>query len=172
MKLGLKRGTVALEQYDPEWIRAFESEKVALEKLLGDNIFDIEHIGSTSIPGLTAKPIIDMLIGMKSMTDLPKLESILERAGYEYRPNGSDEFQALFVSGPEELRTHYLHFTEVGSSTWRDDLAFRDYLRTHPEARIEYENLKKGLAAKYKDDRVNYTASKEEFIKGILAMQG
>lgn len=169
LEIGLKRGTVVLREYDPEWAHVFELEKSFLVNLLGKDCLAIEHIGSTAVPGLAAKPIIDMLMGVRSLADVSELSPVLEKNGYEYRENGSDDKQVLFVKGPEEKRTHYLHIMEFGGPMWRNDLAFRDYLRTHPEAAVQYQSLKQELASKYKDDRTNYTKGKEDFIGEILA---
>lgn len=167
-KIGLKRGTVILEKHHQEWSEAFEAENESLKNLLGDLALDIQHVGSTSVPGLVAKPIIDMLMAVKSLEEVQSIRPLLENAGYEYRENGSDQDQVLFVKGPEELRTHYLHITKLGSSVWKNDLAFRDYLRSHPEAVAEYEKLKKELASKHADNRTEYTTGKDAFIKSIL----
>ncbi|HEY4486232.1 MAG TPA: GrpB family protein [Candidatus Paceibacterota bacterium] len=169
-KIGLKRGTVVLEKHHQEWAEAFGVEKESLKNLLKNSVLDIQHIGSTSIPGLVAKPIIDMLMAVKSLEKVKNIRSLLESAGYEYRENGPNEDQVLFVKGPEELRTHYLHITELNSSVWQNDLAFRDYLRSHPKTVTEYENLKNDLASKYADKRGEYTSGKNTFIKSVLRL--
>lgn len=166
--IGLRRGTVILKKHHQEWADAFELERRNLQNLLGDTALDIQHIGSTSIPGLAAKPIIDMLMAVESLSVVENIRSALENAGYEYRGNGSDDRQILFAKGPEELRTHYLHITEHGGPVWNNDLAFRDYLRTHPKTISAYEKLKEELAIQYADKREDYTAGKAEFIQSIL----
>lgn len=167
-KIGLKRGTVVLKKHHAEWTEAFEAEKEFLKKLLGNVVIDIQHIGSTAVFGLAAKPIIDMLMGVQSLSDVTHIHPLLENAGYEYRENGSDDTQVLFVKGPEELRTHYLHITEFESPVWNNDLAFRNYLRTHPNTAQEYEKLKERLASQYTESRKDYTTGKKEFIQSIL----
>lgn len=167
-KIGLKRGTVILQKHHEEWSAAFEEEKKFLKNLLGAVALDIQHIGSTAIAGLAAKPIIDMLIAVKSLEEVKKIRPLLENAGYEYRENGSNEDQVLFVKGPEELRTHYLHISEPESAVWQNDLTFRDYLRSHPEAALEYEKLKNDLMARYAENRAEYTSGKDAFITSIL----
>ncbi len=166
--IGLKRGTVILKKHHQEWGNAFEFERDNLQNLLGDIVLDIQHIGSTSIPGLAAKPIIDILMAVESLSIVENIRSTLEGVGYEYRENGSDDNQILFVKGSEELRTHYLHVTEYEGLIWKNDLTFRDYLRIHPEAVSAYEQLKKELAIQYADKRESYTAGKSEFIQSIL----
>ena len=94
-KIGLKRGTVVLEKHHQEWAEAFGVEKESLKNLLKNSVLDIQHIGSTSIPGLVAKPIIDMLMAVKSLEKVKNIRSLLESAGYEYRENGSDNIQVL-----------------------------------------------------------------------------
>jgi len=167
-KIGLKRGAVVLKQHHQEWARAFEVEKEFLQNLLGSFALEIEHIGSTAVQGLAAKPIIDILLAVKSLAYISDIRPLLERAGYEYRKNGSDGAQVLFVKGPEEQRTHYLHITEVGSSVWENDIVFRNYLRTHPKSIEEYTKLKENLASQYADKREQYTAGKKDFIKKII----
>lgn len=166
--LGLKRGTVRLLPYQKEWGGAFEEEKENLEKLLRDVVVDIQHVGSTAIPGLSAKPIIDMLMAVSSLSVIQKIRDTLEGAGYQYRENGSDEVQVLFVKGSEENRTHYLHITELGSQEWKNSLAFRDYLRAHPEEVERYESLKQKLAKLYPNDRREYTKAKKDFFERIF----
>lgn len=169
-KIGLKRGTVVLQKYHQEWAEAFKVETDSLKKLLGDTALDIQHIGSTSIPGLAAKPIIDMLMAVRSLKEVQNIRPLLDGAGYKYRENGSNEDQILFVKGPEELRTHYLHITELDSPVWQHDLTFRNYLRSHPEVVTEYEQFKNELALKYADNRGEYTAGKDVFIKSVLRL--
>jgi GrpB-like predicted nucleotidyltransferase (UPF0157 family) len=167
--LGLKRGTVTLTKHHREWAAAFEEEKVNLEKLVGDVAVDIQHFGSTSIPDLSAKPVIDILMAVRSLRDVTKIRATLESAGYEYRDNGSDDMQVLFAKGPEVKRTHYLHVTALDSSGWKTPLAFRDYLRTHPDEVQRYEQLKQKLAARYSDNRAKYTAGKMDYFKEVFA---
>lgn len=171
--IGLKRGTVVLKRHHKEWRRAFEAEKTNLRKLLGDVIVDIQHIGSTAIPNLSAKPLIDMLIAARSPSQVGILRPILERNGYTYSENGpDDEARRLFVKGPEERRTHHLHITECGSPVWKRYIAFRDYLLSHPEDVRAYESLKQELARKHAGLREPYTKGKSVFIAGVLKKAG
>jgi GrpB-like predicted nucleotidyltransferase (UPF0157 family) len=166
--IGLKRGIVVLKNHHQEWEQAFEIERRSLRELFGDAAIDIQHIGSTSVPGLAAKPIVDILLVVRALPDVAVMRPRLESAGYEYRENGSDDLQILFAKGPQEKRTHYLHITEFGSSIWRKDLAFRDYLRSHPDSRAAYQQLKEELALQYGGQRAEYTARKRDFIASIL----
>lgn len=148
---------------------AFDAEKANLEKLLGDIVLDIQHTGSTAVPGLLAKPLIDMTMAVHTLSDAEKIRLILEANGYTYRENGpNDEMKRLFVKGPEEKRTHHLHVTELGSSVWRNDIAFRDWLLSHSEDVKRYEELKQNLAKEHADTREFYTKGKYSFIEKIL----
>jgi GrpB-like predicted nucleotidyltransferase (UPF0157 family) len=167
-KIGLKRGAVILKKHHKEWAIAFEKERANLKKRVGDVALDIQHVGSTSIPNLSAKPIVDILMAVLSLSDVSKIRVTLENMGYEYRENGSDDMQVLFVKGSEEKRTHYLHITEFESSEWKNSIAFRDYLRTHPEEVQCYEKLKQELAAQYSDNRGLYTIGKKDYFENVF----
>lgn len=167
-KIGLKRGTVVLEKHHEEWAREFKKEKKRLQKLLGETVLDIQHIGSTSIPNLSAKPIIDMLMGVRHFSDISKMQKVLENIGYEYRENGSSNVQVFFAKGPEKNRTHYLHITELGSSEWKNSIFFRNHLLLHSEEVKKYEKIKQKLAKQYSDKRDKYTSGKKDYIENIL----
>lgn len=167
-EIGLKRGTVILKRHRDSWGKDFEREKESLQELLGDIVADIQHIGSTAIPNLSAKPIIDILVGIRSWFDITKVRKLLENAGYEYRENGSTDEKVLFAKGAKEKRTHYIHITEVGSSVWQNDLSFRDYLLAYPKEVSRYEKLKQELAAKHAENRELYTKGKSDYIKSVL----
>lgn len=166
MPIGLKRGTVSLASNHEEWRQEFDKEKDTLQKLLGD--YPIEHIGSTAIPGLKAKPIIDMEMGVDDIKEVEKISPQLESLGYEFQPNGSDDRTKLYVKGPEENRTHYLHIDVYDSDTWKRDLYFRDYLIDHPASLKQYEELKEKLAEQYPNDRRKYSEGKKTFIESIV----
>lgn len=169
--IGLKRNRVKLSPYNPAWIVLFETEKSRLLQSLGNRVIDIQHIGSTSIPGIVAKPIIDISIGIKSMKNSRDFIPLLETLGYEYRPNfGGPNIQLLFVKGEEESRTHYLHLMKYNGEIWKDDLMFRDFLRENPKRAKEYAQLKQTLAKQFAEDRTKYTASKANFISETLKM--
>lgn len=169
--IGLKRGTVKLLPHNPKWSGVFEKERKKLSKALNDLVIDIQHIGSTSIPGIPAKPIIDISIGIKSMENSKNFIKIFEDLGYEYRPDfGGPTIQLLFVKGPEEKRTHYVHLMKYNGSIWKNDLAFRDYLRKNKKRAEQYASLKKELVKKFTDNRATYTASKTKFIHETIRM--
>ncbi len=166
--VGLKRGTVKLAPYDEMWPRLFEAEKERLLKALRGIIFEVEHIGSTAIPGLAAKPLIDMMASVKSLSDYKKAIEPLRELGYEYMPERVFADRVFFPKGPEENRTFHLNLVEKGSRQWDEALLFRDYLRTHPEERNEYQRLKERLAQTFAENREMYTKGKNEFISKVL----
>ncbi|MHA1463164.1 MAG: GrpB family protein [Candidatus Heimdallarchaeota archaeon] len=162
---------VIVEKYNPDWIDRFLHEKGSLLSALGSHIIDLEHIGSTSIFDLAAKPIIDILIGVKTLDDAEKCIPILEKMNYQYVP----EFEAIlperrYLRKPPRGEGHdvHLHITILGSDFWDRQLLFRNYLRIHSDARDKYSKLKKKLAKKYRNDREAYTNAKEEFILKTL----
>lgn len=175
---GLKRGTVRLEPHDPKWAELFEDEKQLFNNAFGDMIIAIEHIGSTSISGIPAKPIIDMNIGVSSLDVARAMKDGFERLGYEHRPvvpgHSAEglESQELYVKGPESRRTHYAHVTVYGSDYWTNDLQFRDYLRKNVDRAQEYADLKARLAHQYADNRRAYTNGKAPFIARTLEVAG
>lgn len=167
--LGVGRRMVFLKKRHKEWKEAFDTEKESLKKLLGGTVLDIQHIGSTAVPGLSAKPLLDMLMAVRSLSEVENIRPILEAHGYTYRENGPDGgVRRLFMKGPEESRTHHLHVTEHRSPFWKRSIALRDWLRLHPEDVKRYEILKGRLAEQYANDRESYTKGKHEFISAIL----
>jgi GrpB-like predicted nucleotidyltransferase (UPF0157 family) len=165
---GLKRGTVKLERYSPAWAADFATEKIGLEEVFGEMAVAIEHVGSTAVPGLAAKPIVDIEVGIKNFGDWHSFIKPLEAIGYMFMPERVKPDEVFLPKGSEEKRTHYLHITEFASDEWRKVIAFRDILRSDAELRQQYEDLKVGLARKYRDDRAAYSAAKVQFIIDAL----
>ena len=170
--IGLKRGTVKLVQHNPSWKKFFEDEKRRLEErfhgwILGYDI-KIEHIGSTAIPGIDSKPIIDILIGVKDLEDIHWTIELLEKLGYKLIPQACEIDKLFFALGDDAKRTHHVHVTAYGNDRWKNDLIFRDYLRSHPDIAKKYDRLKKELSEKYPNDRKSYTEDKEQFIQSVL----
>ena len=165
--MGLKVGTVKVEKYDPIWKEMFNQEKVNLEKAFKEVAIEIEHIGSTSVEGLSSKPIIDIAVAVKKLSDFEKVKSSFEKEPYSIKQDSvSDEI--LIRKGSEENRTHFIHVMEIDSKRYQDTIIFRNYLRNDKEVLKEYEDLKNKLAEKYADDRKLYTASKNEFIQKVI----
>ena len=163
--IGLRRGIVKLSPHRTRWGKLFEKEKELLMDRLGDRVTDIQHIGSTAIPGIPAKPIIDMSLGLRTPNDAKKLIKPLADLGYAWRKTAGSSQRRLFVKGPEEKRTHYLHVMQYNNDAWKNDLLFRDYLRANPAYAQRYGELKTALARKYGDDRGMYTKGKASFIR-------
>lgn len=167
MSIGLKRGTVKVIPYQKEWAIEFEKEKKRILKVCGDKIVALEHIGSTSIPGLAAKPIIDIAVGITKLKDANTLLKPLETIGYHFYKGF--QRQRLFVAkGPDEKRTHYLHVMRYNGVKWKVDQLFRDHLRSHPQEVERYGQLKKRLAQAYPEDRQKYSDGKDAFIKSTI----
>ena len=166
--IGLHRGTVKLLAYDPKWAEYFSQEKELLSKTLREKVLDIRHIGSTSIAGMPAKPILDILAAVKTLAEVQSLTQDLNKIGYEDKGDGGVSGRRFFVKGGKARRTHHLNFCEMNSFFWRSHLAFCDYLERHPDVARQYSELKRGLADKFPNDRGAYTAGKEEFVRSIL----
>ena len=168
--MALARGIVKLMPYDEGWHEEYTKEKELLESLLKDYLLEIHHVGSTSVKGLWAKPIIDILVVIKDLKDIPKIEEILNPYNYENRGQRGIPDRFFFAKGPEEARSHYLHVTLKGSDTYFDQLYFKRYLEEHPEYITKYNNLKMKLAEMYANERPKYTAAKDEFIKEVISL--
>jgi GrpB-like predicted nucleotidyltransferase (UPF0157 family) len=166
--IGLKRGTVKLVPHDVRWHASFEREKKMLLKNIGDVAIDIQHVGSTAVKGISAKPIIDISVGVNKLSDVKKLIKPLSRAGYHLYDTHRDRI--FFAKGPERRRTHHLHVVHYNGAKWKSDMLFRDYLSEHPVRAKAYANLKIKLAKKYSEDREKYTAGKGQFIKATLKL--
>ena len=158
---------VDLVPYDIVWPKNFEAERTRLLSLFPDVFVEIEHFGSTAIPGMLAKPIIDILCGVQTLTGADALSSRLCEVGYstsaEFNASLSD--RKWFMRWADGRRTHHLHVVVQGGEVWRERLAFRDRLRADPEAAARYESLKTSLATQHRDDREAYTAAKADFVR-------
>jgi GrpB-like predicted nucleotidyltransferase (UPF0157 family) len=128
--------TVVLVPYDEAWPSLFVEERVRIERALGSWVEAIEHVGSTAVPGLTAKPILDIMVGVSSLRDAKRCIGPLEQLGYEYRGEAGVPGRLFFRKG--NPKTHHLHVTEIGSEFWERHPVFRDYLRAHPETARNY----------------------------------
>ncbi|MFA5138841.1 MAG: GrpB family protein [Elusimicrobiota bacterium] len=158
---------VDVQEYDPAWPSRFDEERAGLLRLGNDRIAGVEHIGSTAIPGLAAKPIIDVMVGVPELLIDARLLSDLAGFGYEYFGEYGIPGRHFFRKG--DPRTHHLHWVRSGGDFWEEHLLFRDYLRRHLDEARRYEELKRGLALRYAEDRDSYTASKTGFIQEVLA---
>jgi len=159
---------VIIVKYNPQWPVIFEQEKIKLSNLLGGKIQRIEHFGGTSVPNLGAKPIIDILIGVKSLADADQCIPLLQSVGYEYVPRLEREIPERRYFNYGIPRTQHIHMAELTSSFWEINILFRDYLRKHLKVAQEYYLLKKKLASKFKFNREGYTNAKAEFIQSAI----
>src|ERR1051325_2690761 len=157
---------VVLAAYDTLWPREFEAELARIEAACAGLPLRVEHIGSTSIPGLSAKPVIDILAGCPPRADRTPYIAALRQLGYEHRGNNGIPGRNYFVRGTP--RSHHVHLVGWSSGLWRDHVLFRDYLRANPEAAREYEALKRQLAITFADDRLAYSEAKGPFIRAVL----
>jgi GrpB-like predicted nucleotidyltransferase (UPF0157 family) len=165
------KAPVVIVDYDPEWPRLYEEEKDRILGVIGHAVIAIEHIGSTAVPGLGAKPIIDIMVAVRCLTDAEGCIEPLETIGYEYVPEYNDIIpeRRYFHKGSPAERTHHLHMVELKSDFWETHLLFRDFLCTHPEEAQQYYLLKRELAEKFGSDREGYTDAKTSFIESAVA---
>ena len=160
---------ISVVEYRPEWREMFEEEKHRLRAVLDEVSAQIEHIGSTSVVGLAAKPIIDIMVGLPDFSVADKLVPEIEALGYEYFKKYEDEmpFRRYFAKDLNGGRTHQIHMVAAGGEFWERHLFFRDYLRQNPDAANEYAALKKQLTEREWADVNEYADAKTEFIKSI-----
>ncbi len=165
---------ICVVDYDSRWPRLFEQEKERIGAALGGALVLVEHIGSTAVPGLAAKPVIDIGLGLRSLAEAPALIPAIESLGYIYEPALEQALpqRRFFWRGTRLVHTHHLHLAEVADPVLLRPLRFRDYLRRHPQAAREYGDLKKELAKTCKQDLDAYVAGKTAFIEGILVLAG
>lgn len=166
---------IELHPYDPNWPGAFDREaRVLAAALSGEMLGDMHHVGSTAVPGLAAKPIIDVLM------TVPDLEAAraafpakLDEIGYDFWAGNPDRTRSFFVKGMPprgRARTHHLHVVQQESAVVARHIGFRDYLRAHPDEAAAYEALKRQLAAAYRHDREAYTEAKTGFVDRVLGL--
>lgn len=169
MIIGLKRGTVKLIAHQDEWIKNAEKIIEKLKRILGNTVVDIQHIGSTAISSIHAKPIIDIVVGVHDLSDIMPYVEAMKQNDFIFR--GEDVAgQILFVMGDFEndLRTHHIHVVKWNEKEWNDYIIFRDYLNTFPEKAMMYNDCKQKLAVRFSDERIDYTEGKQELIECLL----
>jgi GrpB-like predicted nucleotidyltransferase (UPF0157 family) len=159
---------VRVVAYDPSWPARFEAERRVLAAAIGDwAVAGIHHVGSTAVPGLAAKPVIDILVGVRDLASSRGCFEPLATIGYLYAPYRAGEMH-WFCKPTPTRRTHHLHLVPHASRRFRDELAFRDYLRSHPDVAAEYAALKGRVASRFEHDREAYTDAKATFIREVL----
>ena len=154
--------------YDPTWPLRYQRERDRIAAALGENAVAIEHVGGTAVPGLPAKPVIDIMVGVPDIERAGQAVAGLINLGYQYVPELESQLpeRRYFRRGTPE--THHVHMVAVSSDFWEEHLLFRDYLRTHPQAAEEYGKLKRGLASRFRFDRDAYRAGKLPFIDTVV----
>ncbi len=165
--LGLRRGTVAVEPHKAEWETIARQTIARLRGILQNAVIDAQHIGSTAVRGICAKPIIDIVVGVSDFDEILALNDVLEENGFIFR--GQDHpGQYLYVCGEGDFRTHHIHVVIHDSQAWKDYVDMRDYLNCRRDDAQAYSELKACLAKRYPKDRKTYTAMKGEMIREIL----
>lgn len=168
--MGVQRGIVVLEDYNPKWKELFEEEKKILEEVLKEKAVRIEHVGSTAVPGLKSKPIIDICVVVKNLEDAREFEELLKPLDYHFREHQGVDDRYFYAKGPEENRTHYVHCETEDSKSYQNHILFRDYLRNHPKYIKEYAKIKEELEKEYKNIRSEYTKGKADFISKVIEL--
>ena len=158
---------IVIVEYDPEWPAEFARLRDRAESAVGELVLSIEHVGSTAVPGLAAKPVIDMVVVIGSDDDLGEAIRRLEAIGYRARGEQGVPGREVFT-WPEGDRRHHLYVSPTSSAELRAQVRFRDRLLADAELAREYEALKRELAATYRDDRPGYTEAKTTFIEAAL----
>lgn len=165
-------GSIVVCDYDPSWPRQYEDERARIKAALGAIATTIEHVGSTAVPGLAAKPIIDVLVGVRHLQEArPIAIEAFGGLGYTYMARYEVWLpgEMLFRKGEPGPWTHHVHLMEPSSPRWEELVLMRDYLRTHPEIAAAYGSLKKALAAVFDDDIAGFRDAKRPFLTAVLA---
>lgn len=164
----MSRAPVVLEEYDSSWPSKFEEERAHLMAIAGEWYYgSIEHVGSTAVPGMVAKPVIDIMFGVKSLEESKPAIDTLVASGYQYWPYKTGVMH-WFCKPSDVFRTHHLHLIPFESPLWQERIKFRELLRSNEGVAIQYAKLKRELATTYKEDREVYTEKKWPFIQQVL----
>ena len=165
--LGLQDGKVVLVEHDPAWKRAYQEDEASIRNALGTLALDVQHCGSTAVPGIRAKPILDILVGVAQLADGPACILPLASIGYAYLGDTPIPDEHFFGRGSP--RTHHLHLVEHRGSAWLHKISFRDRLLADRALACDYESTKIALARRFQDDRAAYTRAKADFIAAVIA---
>lgn len=158
---------IRIVEHDPAWASLADAEMRRIKDALGDLAVRVDHVGSTAVPGLAAKPIIDLQLSVASIDPVEPYREPLERLGYLFVPDPGSPDLHLFAKPPERPRTHHLHVCESGSEHERRHIGVRDFLRANPREAAEYEALKRHLAAEHPEDRLAYIEGKDAFMAAL-----
>jgi len=167
--LGTDQNRIEIVEHQADWRQAFRQESERLLSAVGNVAVKIEHIGSTAIPGLAAKPVLDMMLGFYSIEDAQRLVNLIEGLGYDYLGEFGIAGRFFFVYRSGDKSKIHLHGFILDSDDWRRHLYFRNVLRSNPELVAQYHRLKQALAKKYHSNRMAYSKGKSAFIKKIEA---
>jgi GrpB-like predicted nucleotidyltransferase (UPF0157 family) len=159
---------VHLEPYTNQWVQRFEQEEVLIKDALGTVAEDIQHIGSTSVPNLAAKPTIDILVGTRDFPWRAYSDAALSRVGYTFYKENHATWRVYLKTWQDKVRGYHSHVVEFDSEHWHRHLLFRDYLRTHPDEASRYAELKQRLVIEARGERGTYQDGKKEFIDSIM----
>lgn len=167
---GVERYKVRLMSHRQSWKIEFSKVKKELQNVWDDNIIDIQHVGSTAVPAIFAKPILDIAVQLQSIQSMNTER--LKELGYDYcgSQHGNTNCHLFVLRGENEISLRHIHCFDKDEKEFYLQVGFRDYLNTHIDVAIQYENLKKELAAKYPNDRIAYTLGKEQFIQLVYKM--
>lgn len=166
---GLLQHQVKLVPHQIAWDEEFLECRSTLQEVWSDNILDIQHVGSTAIPSICAKPILDVAVRLKSIADMDIMALTAKGYSYEGPHFGSEEYQVFVLRGKENISLHHIHCYGAAEPGFDELVGFRDYLNEHPDAAKEYERIKINLAENYSSERHAYTKGKGEFIRSIYA---
>jgi len=165
---------IEVVDYDPAWISAFEKEAAILNAVFEQRVIKVHHVGSTAVPGLAAKPIIDILVVLDHTDDINSFDRAMEDVGYRVRGECLDALipgtpgRFYFIKETNGVRSHHVHVCAKGHWEIFDKLAFRDYLRAHSNKATAYGELKRSIAARYRFDNIGYMRAKDNFVKSTL----
>ena len=173
--IGLKKGEVILCDHNPQWEEAAGETIRQLYEILGDTAIDIQHIGSTSVKCIKAKPVIDLIVGVKDFEDISRFKSALETNGFYFIGFEGQERQPVYQCGEYDhiqkemvLLTHYIHVVLFGSAGWQTYINVRDYLNNHPDEAKLYEQVKLESSRKNGESLRSYHADKERFVVALI----
>lgn len=154
--------------YDPQWPAMFEAERVRIQQKLGHLVREIHHVGSTTVPGMKAKPEIDLLIVVNCISGIDAINSGMAELGYDVRGECGIEGRHYYSKNTQSVRTHKAHVCEISHSNVTRQIAFRDYMRDHPKDAQEYAVLKMRLAKSNSKGMAEYLEGKQNYIEGII----
>ncbi|WP_216318340.1 GrpB family protein [Deinococcus aestuarii] len=169
MTLGLKRGIVELRPSSENYPTFFEEERARVQQALGFLVLDIQHVGSTSVPGLAGKPILDLAVAVQNAAQMDACVRSLQQLGYTSFGDREGWGEYFFAKGTDDARTHYVHLLPLNHRKWSEYLIFRDVLRQRPDLRDEYQQMKTVLTQQHSGSRTEYTARKGLFVQRVLA---